>query len=144
MSIETVMAEGRLIRHEWSGTDAAGRQLLCLYTAFADDPNARPHTCPATLCPAWLAHLLPWINDAGSVAAWPAMVARVARLAPKFSSLSPEVEWRVRALCVREAMRHTDDALVLAVCERIAQLCERRGRGEDTAATASGLNGGRS
>lgn len=109
MSIASVLAEGRLIRHAWA-REEDGRQLLCLYTAMLDDPEARPETCPASLCPQWLAYLLPWMDDEGTDAAWPAMVRRVATLAPQFHRLRPQVEWQVRAACAREAMRHTADA----------------------------------
>ena len=126
MTIEQVWREGRIIRGEWS-REENGRQLLCLYTALAGDPEARPESCPASLCPRWLAHLLPNIDDYGSREKWPAVVERVVRLAPRFASLPPEVEWRVRALCVREAMRYTEDSAVLAICELVASLCERRG-----------------
>ena len=129
-TLEQVHREGRLIRGSWATVDERERQLLCLYTALVGDPDARPVSCPASLCPLWLAHLLPWIDDAGSVEHWPAVVERVVRLAPRFASLPPELEWTVRALCVREAMRHTTDTKVLAVCERVAELCERRSRGE--------------
>jgi hypothetical protein len=127
MTIQQVLDEGRLIRGAWSGEG----QLLCLYTAMTGDPDSRPKGCPASLCPQWLAYLLPWIDDEGSAEHWPAVVARVARLAPRFSELPPETEWRVRALCVREAMRHTDAPLVLAVCERIASSCESGVRPSD-------------
>ncbi len=129
MSIETVLSEGRLIRKAWSRVEA-GRQLLCLYTAMVDDPNGRPGTCPAALCPTWLAHLLPWMDDYGSEAAWPALAARVAKLAPGFGRLSPEVEWRVRAACVREAMTHTTNRKVIELCDTVITLCDRRGRAE--------------
>lgn len=134
MTLQTVLAEGRLIRHVWSRVEE-GRQLLCLYTALVDDPEARPGDgmCPASTCPQWLAHLLPWINDAGTEAAWRGHVERVAAIADRLGDLTPECEYRIRALCVREAMRHTSDTAVLAVCERVAALCESRGRGDEVA-----------
>jgi hypothetical protein len=125
-----VVSDGRLIRREWS-REEDGRQLLCLYTALAGDPDARPATCPADLAPRWIAHLLPWLDDAPSAAAWPGIVDRIVALAPRLATIPPEVEWRVRARIVREAMRSTEEPGVLAVCERVAVLCERRGRGEE-------------
>lgn len=130
MTIAQVLGEGRLIRDKWSDRDAEGRQLLCLYTALAGDPEARPASCPAALAPKWVAYLLPWLDDAPSPGAWREIVERVAAIAERLSLLTPECEWRVRALCVREAMRHTTKAAVLEVCERVAVLCERRGRHE--------------
>lgn len=129
MSIESVLAENRLTRHAWA-REEDGRQLLCLYTAMLDDPEARPEDCPASLCPRWLAYLLPWMDDAGTEAAWSAMVRRMATLAPHFHRLRPCVEWQVRAACVRQAMQDTVNKAVLAVCETVATLCERRGRDE--------------
>lgn len=123
-NLQKVLEEGRLIRRSWLSYAEDGKQLLCLYTALLNDPNARPENCPAEVCPQWLAHLLPWINDVSSEEHWPSVVQRVARLAPKFAALPPETEWHVRALCVREAMRHTEDVDVLTVCERVAVLCE--------------------
>lgn len=125
----TMLDEGRIIRGKWSRIDD-GDQMLCLYTALAGDANARPETCPASLMPEWLAHLLPWMDDAGTLDHWPDVVRRVARLAPGFNSLPPEVEWSVRALAVREAMLHTSESGLLSICERVAILCELRGRGE--------------
>ncbi len=128
MTIQQVLDEGRLIRRAWS-REEDGRQLLCLYTALVGDPDARPHTCPASLCQQWLAHLLPWIDDNGTEERWLEVVARVATLALRFVELPPETEWRVRALIVREAMRYGGDPK--GVCSRVAELCDRKGRGED-------------
>lgn len=130
MTIAQVLAEGRLIRGRWSDTDEQGRELLCLYTALVGTPDSRPQECPEALAPQWLAHMLPWMDDSGSESAWRSMVERVARLAPRFGELTAACEWRVRARIVREAMRHTTEQPVLAVCERVARLCERRGAGE--------------
>lgn len=129
-NIADIAAEGRLIRGVWSKVDGRGRELLCLYTALAGGAEARPWECPAELCPRWLAHLIPWIDDAGSEAAWPRMVERFVAVAPKLGALAPAVEWRVRALILREAMRHAKDVDALDWCERAARWCEMRGRGE--------------
>jgi hypothetical protein len=129
-NIAQIYAEGRLIRNNWSGTDADGRELLCLYTALAGSPTARPDSCPAELAPRWIAHLLPWLDDFGTLKAWPSVVRRVVALSPRLASVPAETEWKVRALCVREAMLHTSEPLTLAACELAAELCERRGRGE--------------
>lgn len=130
MSIAQVYAEGRLIRNEWEAKEG-GRQLLCLYTAMVGDPDARPQDCPAHLCSSWLAHLLPWLDDRGTEAAWPEMVRRVAELAPHFGKLHPHVEWQVRATCVREVMQFWDDDEELTICRRAADLCDRQARGEN-------------
>jgi hypothetical protein len=77
---------------------------------------------------AWFAHLTPWIDDAGSKRAEEATVARYVAIVSAWHTLTPQrdrcLKYAVRALCVREAMRHTIDPGVLAVCERVALLCE--------------------
>jgi len=62
MSIESVVAEGRLIRNDWSRIED-GKQLLCMYTAMMNNAEDRPMFCPSEVCPSWLAHLIPFIND---------------------------------------------------------------------------------
>ena len=77
---------------------------------------------------AWFAHLTPWLDDAGSKKKWEAMVSRYVAIVERWHTLTPQrdqrLKYAVRALCVREAMRHTSDAAVLAVCARVALLCE--------------------
>lgn len=120
--LTTLYREGRLIRKRWSDTDAQGRQLLCLYTALAGNPYARPDTCPAYLAPEWIAHLFPWLDDAPSEAAWPGIVERVIALSPRLHEVSPACEWLIRADCVEEAKKHTQDPKVLEVCDRVISL----------------------
>jgi hypothetical protein len=128
--LQTLRREHRLIRNKWVGKDVDGRELACLLVALspevgkAEDPSA----CPASVIARWFAHLTPWFDDAGSKKAWEAMVARYVAIVARWHTLTPErdrcLKYAVRALCVREAMRHTSDAGVLAVCERVATLCE--------------------
>jgi hypothetical protein len=134
MSIESVLAENRLIRKAWSRIED-GRQLLCLYTAMMDDPDARPDTCPASVCPQWLAYLLPWMDDAGTKEQWLLTVTRIARLAPRFGQLSSNVELKVRALCVKHTQSYVaaDKELVHKVCKNVISLCEKAAAGETVA-----------
>jgi hypothetical protein len=128
--LQTLRREHRLIRNKWNDKDADGRELACLLVALspecgkAEDPSA----CPASVIARWFAHLTPWLDDAGTQAAWEGMVTRYVAIVARWHELTPErdrcLEYAVRALCVREAMRHTSDASVLAVCERVATLCE--------------------
>jgi hypothetical protein len=128
--LQTLRREHRLIRREWVGKDADGRELACLLVALSPEAgNARDAgACPASVLSPWFAYLTPWIDDAGSKRAWEAMVARYVAIVERWHTLTPErdrcLEYAVRALAVREAMRHTSDASVLAVCERVATLCE--------------------
>ena len=134
MTIEQLHAEGRLIRGKWSDTDAQGRELLCLYTALAGDADARPGTCPADMCPRWLAHLSPWINDAGTAAHWPSVVDRFARLAPRLGEIqgdrSARLDYRCRAIAVREARSHVAGGhAALGVIDGVLALLDRASAG---------------
>jgi len=84
--------------------------------------------------PQWLAYLTPWIDDAPSDEAWEELVARYAELASRWHVLEAE-DWRrldyaVRAVCLREAMLHTQDEKTLGVCRRVLDLCDREAQGE--------------
>jgi len=126
-----VYRDDRLIRHKWSDVAQDGRQLLCLYTALVSDPAARPSSCPPNVAPRWVAYLLPWMDDAGSVEAWPRVVERVAALAPHLHRLCPAAEWRTMAIIIREGVRYLQDGRTLETWDRVATLYERLGRGED-------------
>jgi hypothetical protein len=137
MSAETLAAcyaEGRLIRFTWADTDDEGRQRLCLYTALAGDPSSRPSACPAELCPRWLAKALPWIDDSGTFAAWPGVVARVVAVAPKLGRLRGEVSERLQSRCLAHILRDVvgrggslDTQLKAAT--RVLELLELHGSG---------------
>lgn len=94
--IMQLLAEGRLIRRAWSGTDARGRETMCLLSALSPDARRQRSAaaCPADVAPGWLAHLIPWMNDSGTKAVWrEVVVPRVAALAPRWHILSDE-DWR--------------------------------------------------
>jgi leucyl aminopeptidase (aminopeptidase T) len=86
------------------------------------------HTNTVSVLSPWFAHLTPWIDDAGSKRAEEATVSRYVAIVERWHTLTPErdqcLKYAVRALAVREAMRHTIDPAALAVCERVATLCE--------------------
>jgi hypothetical protein len=126
--LDAYIAEGRLIRNKWVGTDAEGRATACLLAALAPECGAigSAASCPAEVMPRWLAELTPWIDDSGSDAAWPGMVRRYAAVARRWHVLNASA-WerasrRVRAACVREALRHVtrDGWGVRDACEAIA------------------------
>ena len=131
-TIDVLREQGRLIRRAWADTDTQGKQLFCIYTALAGDPEARPNTCPASLAPRWVAYLLPWLDDAGSEDAWPSVVRRVVRLAPHLPRLSAGVEYTCRRIAVEEAMWHVADenAEALAACRAVIVLCRRAEAGD--------------
>jgi hypothetical protein len=88
----TMINEGRVIRRKWTDTDSAGRELACLLAAISPEvaETSDPARCPATIMPAWLAYLTPWMDDCGSDAAWPGMIRRYADLAARWHVLTDE------------------------------------------------------
>ena len=129
--------DDRLIRKSWVGTDAQGRETLCLLAALSPEVAATYDAadCPATVMPKWLARLTPWIDDAGSEEAWPAMIRRYAAVAGRWHIVSEEtwkrLNYTVRRLCVEEAARHFDHEehpLIIAAAKRVIALC----RGAET------------
>jgi hypothetical protein len=107
------IAEGRLIRNDWTGIDDHGRETACLLAAVSpevtDDGN--PGACPADIMPQWLAHLTPWMDDAGSEEAWLPMVKRYAAVAGRWHVLSDETWRRLNYTARRIAV---EDCLPLA------------------------------
>lgn len=120
-----------LIRGKWT----EGHEKACLLAALSPAVQSKctAIACPASICPIWWAEWTVFVDDAGSLGAWPGHVQRYAQLAHRWHVLTPEdwtrLDYEVRAACVREAMRWTQDASVLEVCETVAVLCERRSRG---------------
>lgn len=122
--------QGTLIRGEWVGTDASGRETACLLAAMVpqcgEDENSS--ACPATIMPSWLAHLTPNLEDKGSLASWPGMVQRFAGLAARWHVLDAAAWQRIQfgwlAAVVREAASHAKEPAVTAICERVAALCD--------------------
>lgn len=110
-SLEDVYADSRLIRHDWSRIDD-GKQMLCLLTALANDPDVRPETCSADYAQPWLAHLLPWIDDAGTRAAWDGHIRRLIPLAPHLHKLGRHADLRCRRVTVLESMSISPEPVI--------------------------------
>jgi len=86
--------------------------------------------------PQWLAYLTAWLEGAtsDSDAMWKELVTRYVRLASRWHVLDAE-DWRrldyaVRAVCLKEAMRHTQDEKTLRVCKHVLDLCDQEAQGE--------------
>jgi len=104
------LAAGTLLRRKWHDTDAAGRERRCALAALVGRPINGVDECPAALMPRWLAHLVPWMDDAGTAAAWPDQMRRLAAVAARWHVLHDD-DWRrldyaCRAVSVREARAH--------------------------------------
>jgi hypothetical protein len=135
--LDKALCDGLVTRGTWRDTDAHGRHLACLLATLAPEcgETKDPSTCPASVLRPWLAHLTPWIDDAGSPEAWSGQVRRYAGVIRRVAALDKaadrRLEYRVRTLCVGEAMRHTSDPQTLAACKTVAVLCERVVAGDE-------------
>lgn len=138
------LSAGTLIRRSWTGTDAQGRETACMLAALVPVCGAKQSAaaCPADVMPAWLAELTPWIDDAGTLDHWPAVVRRYADLASRWHILTPlawrKLDFATRAICVREALTHVtvDDWGVRAACDRVLVLLDEAARTGDLPAAA--------
>ena len=83
-----LLREGRLTRGSYAGTDAHGRQMLCLLTALTGDPSTRPYSCPASVAPTWVAYLAPWWDDSGTQERWPDLMRQIGELSPRLDRKS--------------------------------------------------------
>jgi hypothetical protein len=136
--LDKYIAEDRLIRGQWD--DGKNRASLLAALAPTCGSAESAAVCPAEIMPAWLAHLTPWLGDNGSISTWPAMVRRYAAVAHRWHVLTPEtwrrLDYAARAICVREALRHTTNAGAIEACETVIALCDRAASGDQPAAEA--------
>lgn len=135
--LDTMIREGRVIRKAWS----EGQERACLLAALSPEAGQAQSalSCPADVIPPWLAYMTPSMDDNGTAEAWPAFVQRYATVVRRGAEALDTAGWRraeyrVRALCVREAMAHTDNADVLAACQTVVSLCDRVVSGDEPTA----------
>ena len=158
-TFDTMLAEGRIIRGSWTGKDSQGRDTACLLASLSPEvAHAKTAgACPAEVMPSWLAHLTPWIDDAGTDAKWGGFVVRFGVCAHRWGALDElawsKLRWMVCGIIVREAVTHvsaTTYPKVVKACERVIALCDagarngvvdererREARGADAAAAAA-------
>jgi hypothetical protein len=137
--LDTYIREGRLLRRAWI-REEGGRACACLLAALAPEVGAQedPQACPVALMPSWFACMTVWLDDAGSDAAWPAMVVRYASLARRWDILD-HVAWRrldygARASVLREARALVPDdgsASALRAFDALRALLDRAAQGEE-------------
>ncbi|MEM8756894.1 MAG: hypothetical protein AAGF47_03835, partial [Planctomycetota bacterium] len=111
---------GTLLRDEWVGGDLiesddpvrAGYERACLLAAMVPECGTAgdASACPASLLPAWLAELMPAIDDSVSSEAWPGVIRRVAACVRRSGAID-DAGWlrlsaAVRLVAVREARSH--------------------------------------
>lgn len=109
------IAEDRLIRRAWTGSDKQGRQTACLLAAMSPEvaSSRDASACPAHIMPEWLAILTPWMDDYGSDDAWHGMVRRYAAVAARWHVLSDEI-WRrldytARRIGLEDCLQFSED-----------------------------------
>ena len=135
--LDRYIEEGKLLRVAWhdgpKGPD--GYERACLLMAIAPEVNGGDPSadrCPAWLLPRWLAHLTPWLDDAGSDGAWPEQVrrySRAVRLVPMLDEAAQNrLHYAVRAAILRCVLDHAGDSR--PAVETVLALCERAARGE--------------
>jgi len=132
--LEIYHQQGRLIRRAWTSTDAQGRETACLLAALVPECGVMESadSCPASVLPPWLANLTPWLDDAGTAAAWPGFVARYVAVLRSWNldaAQSQRCDYLCRALIVREARSRTLDPQCIAACDTVIALCDRAAAG---------------
>lgn len=132
--LNQMIEKGDLLRSQW--TD--GKERACLLAALSPEAGERQSAtaCPANVLPAWFAQLTPSMDDNGSLDEWPAFVKRYADVVRRAAeSLDADgwrrTEYRVRALAVSEAMKHTTYEPTLAACSVVVNLCQKVAEGEE-------------
>lgn len=91
--LDAMIRENRIIRCAWTERDRA-----CLLAALSPEAGQAQSAsaCPAEIMPEWLAYLTPWLDDAPSEEAWPALVRRYAALARRWHALDADGWERAR------------------------------------------------
>ena len=127
--LQTALSEDRLTWGAWTRT-VDGRELLCLLSAMSPEVASamKSGACPANVAPLWLAHLLPWMDDAVSDAYRPEVWRRVADLQARWVDRWPEgwpadvsrrVDLQARRIAVIEARSYTTNAPALAAVDAV-------------------------
>lgn len=94
-ALDAHIADGRLIRNSWASTDKDGRALACLLVALAPEAaGGDASACPASVIPAWLAHLTPLIDDCVSQREWPTVIREYARFVRAGAVSLDNAGWR--------------------------------------------------
>jgi len=127
------LAEGRVIRHNWTGTDEQGRETACLLAALSPEAGQEGDSsaCPAEVMPQWLAWLTPRLDDETSLDYWPSFVREYADAAARWHVLDDAAWRRVLArvmLAVLDVARPHDTS---GAVERVADLWRRVMAGDE-------------
>lgn len=127
---------GEICRRRWTG-EKNGRRIACLLLSLAPEVEGvadySESRCPAWLLPAWLAHVTPWIDDAGTDDAWPATVRRFADVVGRAARVFDAAAWHRAEFAFMaaalEVCRGTNPDTVdpvIALCRRVVEGDEPR------------------
>lgn len=121
--LRAAIARDEVVRHKWAA-EKDGRVLGCLLATMAPEcgVHQRPGVCPAYLMPAWLAHLTPWFDDAGSYGKWRDDLATYADLLGRSERMTDD-DWRAleRAMCVKLGrMFSYHDSMLAELCAGVS------------------------
>lgn len=138
------LERGTLLRQEWGD----GFERACLLAAIVPETAvaARASVCPADVMPPWLAHLTPWMDDSGSLSAWPGMVRRYAAVAARWWVLTVE-DWarvgdEVRIGFIEEVLSFVDtNDDIQQVCAQVVGALRGEGSRVDALEAAERLVG---
>lgn len=127
--LDAMLRDGRIVRGAWT----KGHDRACLLAALSPEAGAAESAsaCPAEVMAPWLAYMTPWLDDATSAQAWPAIVARYAALARRWHTLDDAAWERTRIVSliviVAEARAHVapEHAGVLAAIDGVLDWLRR-------------------
>lgn len=136
--IEKYFREGRLLRHEWMSGERTGNgyERACLLVAAVPEVGYGNYSaCPASLMPAWMVHLTPWLDDAPSEEAWPEIVSEYAWCLRRSGVLTQEawrrLDYRCRLVAIDESRTHAGTTkAVLSAIDGVRDLLARAIGGE--------------
>jgi hypothetical protein len=128
--LDQYAAEGRIIRGEWTSTDAHGRETTCLLAALDPERIDAPGACPAEWLPTWLAHLTPRMDDETSDEAWPVVVTRYRRVLRHIHILTPEGSERAMWITIDAALAIAQPHDAAGVVARVRALIARQVAGD--------------
>ena len=137
--LDSAIASDLVIRRFWT-REEGGRHLACLLATLVPECGEQRtiSACPATVMPRWLAELTPWLDDSGSVEAYPTMIREFARLLRASQSITADawsrLDYQFRAIAVREARSHEctlfPSPFAITVLDRLIDLLDRAAAGE--------------
>lgn len=131
--LDAALDAGLVCRRAWAHTSAGVRRACLLATLAPECGEAQSASaCPADVMPAWMAHLVPRIDDCGTAAEWPRLMRRFAAALRHCATLDDEgwrrLDYRCRAVALREVPAPA--AGHRAAVESALSLFDREGRGD--------------